>query len=75
MGEVRGEWGCGKVCWYVWEVGGDVGGCGEVLGEVREGVLGCGGGKGKCGECGKVLGEVWKGEMWGRGEGWVRCGN
>ena len=50
---------CGKVCWYVGEVGGD-GGCGEVLGKVREGVLAYGGGKGRCGGAEKCVG------MWGR---------
>ena len=51
MGKCWGR--CEKKCWGVGEVRGDVGECGEVLGEVWENVLECGGGKGRCGErCG-----------------------
>ena len=66
-----GEKGCGKVCWSVGKVKGDVGKvrvvggggmCGEVLREVWKSVLGCG----------KVLGKVRKSlGGWGQGS-WVR---
>ena len=57
MGEVRRNVGRGVgKCWERCEknvlgCGGDEGRCREVLGEMWESVLGCGG-------CGKVLGEV-----------------
>ena len=80
--------GCGKVCWgmgEVWEsvlvcVGGKgrCGGCGEVLGKVREGVLGCGGDvRGSVGNVERCWERCGKGRCGERCEGgekcWVRC--
>ena len=49
----------GEVRWSVGEVRRD-GGCGEVLGEVWESVLGCGGGKWRWWGMGKCWGGVGK---------------